>query len=375
MKIQSICVQQNGPVMPDGDIVTPIHTSVIFAMDMLSSDGGPQYGRIHNRTRADLEHVVAGIHHAAFGIATTSGSAAITVTCLLLSQNSTVLHHSELYEGTRRILHTVMRPFGIRGVPVDFCDLTLAGQQMKALKPALVWIETPTNPSLQVLDIRRIASLAHENGALLAVDTTMCSGILQNPLMHGADIVVESLTKGLNGHSDALGGFIGTNDKQLADRLRFLAQTTGPVLDPVSASLILRGIKTAPVRMKAQQQTAQIIAKWLSHHPAVTRVMMPGTHSPAERLLVRQQMSGKGQLVSFILKSGVDPAHMAKKLKLIRISHSFGGTETIIQHPASMMDWSDISKQCKPDTHVFRLSVGLEHQEDIVNDLKQALEE
>jgi len=375
MKMQSLCVQQNDPVMPDGDIVTPIHTSVIFAMDTLSSDTGPQYGRIHNRTRADLERVVAGVHHATFGIATASGSAAITMACLLLSQHSTILHHTELYEGTRRILHAVMRPFGVTGVPVNFHDLVRAEKQIKTMKPALVWIETPTNPSLRVLDISKIASLSHANGALLAVDTTICSGMLQKPLTHGADIVVESLTKGLNGHSDALGGFIGTNDKQLADRLQFLTQTTGAILDPVSASLILRGIKTAPVRMKAQQQTAQIAAKWLNHHPLVTRVMMPGIHTSAERLLVRQQMSGKGQLVSFVLKPHVDPVSVAKKLKLIRISHSFGGVETIIQHPASMMDWSDISEQFRPDMHLFRLSVGLEHPDDIVNDLKQALEE
>jgi len=376
MKIQTLCVHQNDPVLPDGDIVAPIHTSVIFAMNTPSSDTGPQYGRIHNRTRSRLENVLANLHLAKFGVATPSGSAAGTAACLLLlSRGDTVLHHTELYEGTRRILNTVMRPFGITSISVDFHNLTLAESQIKKTKPSLIWIETPTNPSLRILDIVRIAALAHANSALLVVDTTMCSGVLQQPLRHGADIVIESLTKGLNGHSDALGGFIGTNDKKLAIKLQLLVQTTGMVLDPVSASLILRGIKTAPLRIKAQQQSAQTVAKWLSHHARVARVMTPGAENHEERLLVKQQMTGKGQVVSFVLTPATNPISMAKMLTLIRISHSFGGIETIIQHPATMMDWSDTAAPFRPDKQLFRLSVGLEHPEDIIDDLKQALEQ
>lgn len=374
MKLQTRCVHQNGPLLTDGDIVTPVHTSVIFAMRTPSSVSGAQYGRIHNKTRASAESVLAGIHNAKFGITASSGSAAITAVCLLLHQKSIVLHHTELYEGTRRILRTIMQPFGVTAVPVNFHNVSLAGNEIAKIKPSLVWLETPTNPSLRLLDIARIAAITRKNGALLAVDTTMCSGLLQQPLVHGADIVVESLTKNLNGHSDALGGFVGTNNKNLAQKLRFLIQTTGMVLDPVSASLILRGIKTAPVRIKAQQQSAQTVGKWLSHHPLIRQVLIPGKMNSEERLLLRRQMSGRGQLISFILKQHADPISTIEKLRLICIAHSFGGTETIIQHPASMMDWSRLTEQL-PDRQLLRLSVGLEHPEDIINDLKQALEQ
>lgn len=374
MKLQTRCVHQNGPLLTDGDIVTPVHTSVIFAMRTPSSVSGAQYGRIHNKTRASAESVLAGIHNAKFGITASSGSAAITAVCLLLNQKSIVLHHTELYEGTRRILRTIMQPFGVTAVPVNFHNVSLAGNEIAKIKPSLVWLETPTNPSLRLLDIARIAAITRKNGALLAVDTTMCSGLLQQPLVHGADIVVESLTKNLNGHSDALGGFVGTNNKNLAQKLRFLIQTTGMVLDPVSASLILRGIKTAPVRIKAQQQSAQTVGKWLSHHPLIRQVLIPGKMNSEERLLLRRQMSGRGQLISFILKQHADPISTIEKLRLICIAHSFGGTETIIQHPASMMDWSRLTEQL-PDRQLLRLSVGLEHPEDIINDLKQALEQ
>lgn len=375
MKLQTRCVHQNNPLPPDGDIVAPVHTSVIFAMRTPSSMSGAQYGRIHNKTRTMLESVLADIHGAKFGITASSGSAAITAVCLLLRQKSTVAHHTELYEGTRRILQTVMQPFGVAGVSVDFHDVSAAGKEIMKMRPSIVWLETPTNPSLRLLDIARIADIAHNYGSLLAVDTTMCSGLLQQPLVHGADIVVESLTKNLNGHSDALGGFVGTNNKNLAEKIRFLVQTTGMVLDPVSASLVLRGIKTAPIRMKVQQQSAQTVAKWLSHQPLVRQVLSPGSVNGEERVLMHRQMSGKGQLISFVLKQQADPISVIEKLRLICIAHSFGGTETIIQHPASMMDWSQVAQQFQPDRQLLRLSIGLEHPEDIINDMKQALEQ
>ncbi len=373
MKIKTLCVQQ---IHKDHtqDIVVPIHTSVIFAMDSPSSDEGFQYGRIGNETRQTLETVLRRIHNATHGIATCSGSSAILMACLLSKTGGTILHHNELYEGTRRMFDLVLSQFGVKAVSCDFHNLQLTSTAILKHTPNIVWIETPTNPTLRVLDIQHIAQLAHMHDALVVVDTTMCSGLLQRPLALHADIVVESLTKIVNGHSDALGGFIATNNEILGKRLQFLTQTTGPVLGPWESSLILRGLKTAAIRIQAQQQHATQVTKWLKHNPNIAQVSVPGSASTREHILVKKQMLGKGPIVTFKLAPIIDPVQFASRLRLIRISHSFGGVESIIQHPFTMMSHDGLPKNLLPDKRLFRLSIGLEDHQDILDDLKQALE-
>lgn len=375
MKLQTRLIQTKH-TRNEEDLVPPIHTSVLFAMDEPNSDTGSQYGRIHNRTRDALTRALMDIHSAGFGMVTSSGSAAIVAVCLsVMGKDTAVLHHTEYYEGTRRIFTEILRPFGVRSIPCDFTDPSTVSSIMDKEKPFILWIESPTNPTLRVFDIRALSTCAHRHSAIAVVDTTMCSGLVQQPLDHGADIVVESLTKGMNGHSDALGGFIGTNNEGLGIRIRSVVETTGPTLDPWQSFLIHRGISTAHVRLKAQQRTATQIAKWLQHEPHIAHVMTPGSNNPHEQKTAKHQMTGKGQVVSFTLKPSCNASAFAKSVRLIRISHSFGGVETIIQQPKTMMDMRHVPDAQKPDERLFRLSVGLEHPEDIIADLKQALEQ
>ncbi len=374
MKLQTRLTRE-GSDRNEEDIVPPIHTSVIFAMHEPSSSSGSQYGRIHNRTRDELTHALMDIHAAGFGTVTSSGSAAIMTVCIsLLSKNGTIVHHTECYEGTRRIFTDILHPFGVRVIPCDFSDHERLHSIMTNEKPTILWIESPTNPTLRVFDIRALSTIAHRNSCVAIVDTTMCTGLIQQPLEHGADIVVESLTKGLNGHSDALGGFIGTNDERQGIRIRTVVETTGPTLDPWQSFLIHRGLSTAHVRLKAAQKTTTQITKWLQHNASIERVMTPGSNNPHEQRIAKHQMTGRGQVLSFILSSSCVPSSFIRALRLIRISHSFGGIETIIQQPRTMMDMQDVPDTQKPSERLFRLSVGLEHPEDIMSDLKQALE-
>ena len=359
---------------PDFEMSVPIHTSVIFSMNTPSSDDGLQYGRIGNRTRQHLEQMLCELHHADHGYVTATGSAAILVAFMLLSQGSSILCHEELYEGTRRIL-SLLKPFGVDCIVVNMHDHKQTLHCTEKSKPSLLWIETPTNPSLRVLDIEKLSELAHRNNALVAVDTTMCSSILQTPLDQGADIVVESLTKHINGHSDAMGGFIGTNSRELAARMRTFIQTTGPTMSPFDAALIERGVKTAEVRIKTQQQSAIAVAKFLSHHKKISRIFFPGSENPDERRSMKKQMRGRGSIVSFEVDSSVNPITLVERLKTIKICHSFGGTESIVQIPSIMMDFTGVPKNSIPSDRLIRLSVGLEPRQAIQKDLEQALEQ
>lgn len=375
MKLQTRCINTH-TIHTGEDIALPIHTSVIFAMTEPTAHGGSQYGRIHNQTRDALTCALIDMHNAGFGTVTSSGSAAIFSVCMAtLSQKAGIIHHEECYEGTRRIFTDILAPLGIRSISCDFNNTEALHALIQKEKPAILWIETPTNPTLRVFDIRTLSTIARRHSCLSVVDTTMCSGLIQQPLSHGADIVVESLTKCINGHSDALGGFVGTNDERLGTRIRFVVETTGPTLDPWQSFLIQRGLSTAHVRLKAQQRTATQVTKWLQHEPTIERVMIPGWKDSHEQHIAKHQMAGKGQVISFRISPSRCPSTFIRALRRIRISHSFGGIETIIQQPKTMMDMSNLTDAEKPSERLFRLSVGLEHPNDIVFDLKQALEQ
>ena len=377
MKNQTQVIHTMGsPDKETGGIVTPIHLSTIFAMQKPSSHEGFQYGRIGNPTRQILEDTLAHLHNANHAAVFSSGSAAMTAILATLKQGDNVACHDVVYEGTLRLLKRVFEKFGVTVRFTDFKQRTVVPNIFLA-KTKLVWIESPTNPLLDLLDIAHIANLAHNQGALLVVDNTFATPILQKPLALGADIVVESLTKGINGHSDAIGGVVVTDNSSFFSSIVFLQHTMGAILSPFDSFLILRGIKTLPIRMKHQQKNAKRIAAWLQSQTLIRTVHFPGLNNPSETQLLNRQMLGPGSLISFNLRlDKIKPFAFLSKLKLISIAHSLGGPETLIQQPTTMMDLSFTVEQKRRfgiNDGFFRLSIGLEDLRDIINDLQQAL--
>jgi len=341
-------------------------------MDIPSSDKGFQYGRVGNPTRSILEKSLAALHEAKHACVFSSGSAAITTILATLKEGDHIVCHHAVYEGTIRLMTKLFSKFG---VTVTFVDLTKPHLLHRAINnnTKLVWVESPTNPVLELLDIRALSDIAHAKGTLLVMDNTLATPIFQKPLVHGADIVVESLTKGINGHSDAMGGLIATNNEDCFRSIRFLQHTIGAVLSPFDCFLILRGLKTLPLRIQQQEKNAWVIVKWLQKQSVMTHVHFPGLQSKQ----LHKQMLGAGTMVSFAIDPKlVNPSAFLSKLKLITIAHSFGGPETLIQQPTAMMDLSFTKMQLSKlgiTERFFRLSVGLENPMDIIKDLNQAL--
>jgi len=353
-------------------IIPPVCFSTIFAMDQPSSTEGFQYGRINNPTRAMLEEIICKLHAANHAAVFSSGSAAITATLSILNQGDHIVAHDMLYEGTKRIIGQIFAKFGIQAT---FVDLTKPQTIHHALTKhtKMLWIETPTNPLLEVLDIHRLAKLAHEHHMILVVDNTLASPLRQRPLSMGADIVVESLTKAINGHSDCIGGLVATNNAHLFRSIRFFQQTVGAVLSPFDCFLTMRGIKTLDIRLRTQDATTQQVVRWMKSQKGIQAIHFPDMTFGHKNT----QMVRPGSVVSFeIDEHHISPQRFVSRLHMIAIAHSFGGPETVIQQPKTMMDISDIvhTRQERMLTNAFfRLSVGLEHPEDIIADLKQAL--
>lgn len=371
MKTQTKLIHTKGSPDPlSKAMVTPITLSTVFAMETPSSHAGFQYGRIGNPTRQQLESTMADLEGASFAAVVSSGSAASTTLLATLRSGDRLLCTNQIYEGTERIF----RMFEKFGITIEFVDFTNDQRILEALtmKPKLVWFETPTNPWLTLLDISRISALAHKVDALVVVDNTLATPILQKPIHLGADVVIESLTKGLNGHSDVVAGAIATNNEALFHEIRFFQQALGTPLSPFDCFLVLRGLKTAPLRIKEQQKNARIIAAFLSEHSSITRVHFPD--SPDQKKLRAKQMKGPGTLVSFTLKENhINPKGFLMRLKLVTIGHSLGGPETLILQPTTMMDLSKLNFEALKN-NFFRLSVGLEDVQDILTDIRNALD-
>jgi cystathionine gamma-lyase len=374
MKINSKLIHTIGsPDHMTGSIVPPIHLSTIFAMENPSSNDGFQYGRVNNPTRQILEKTIAEMEGGKFAAVFSSGSAAMTTLLAMLKTGDRVLFHKQIYEGTSRLVKNVFSNFGIQ---CDFADMTNIESFKKSFtsQTKAVLLESPTNPLLITLDIRMINNISHQHGTFVIVDNTFATPILQRPLILGTDVVVESLTKSINGHSDALGGALCTNNKKLFEKIKFLQHTIGAVLSPFECFLILRGMKTLPIRILQQQKSAIAVANFLLHHPKIKQVFFPGFQRTD---FMKKQMKGPGFMISFILKGYKGkPLRFIKSLKFITIAHSLGGTETLIQQPTKMMDLSMTKKQQKElklTDSFFRLSLGLEDMEDILADLNQAL--
>ena len=364
------------PDPTSGAVMTPIVLASTFAQDGPGVHKGFEYARTGNPTRNTLERCLAALEGGAHGMAFSSGCAAMTTFLHTLRPGDHVVAGDDLYGGSFRILDKVMKPLGIETTLVDLAD---ARTLEAALRPStkVVWVETPTNPTLKIVDIARIAETCRKRGVLLAVDNTFATPMLQQPLALGAHLVVHSTTKYLNGHSDVVGGAIITSDEALAEKLRFLQNAIGAVQSAFDSYLVLRGIKTLPVRMERHVKSARAIASWLETRSGIEKVIFPGLASHPGHALADKQMKGPGGMISFVVKGG-EPAARAL-LRAVRVfvcAESLGGVESLIELPAVMTHGS-VPKAAREQLGItdgfVRLSVGLEAETDLIADLERGL--
>lgn len=360
-----------------GAVMPPIVLASTFAQQSPGVHKGFEYSRTNNPTRQTLEACVAALEGGEHGMAFGSGCAASTTLFLTLSAGDHVVASDDVYGGTFRVLDKVMKPLGIE---TTWVDMTNPENVAAAMRPEtkLVFVETPTNPMLKVVDIAAMVKIAHAGGAKVAVDNTFATPVLQRPLRMGADVVVHSMTKYLNGHSDVVGGIAVSSDAALVEKLRFLQNSVGAVPSPFDCFLVLRGLKTLAVRMKGHVESAQKIAAFLEARPEVERVYYPGLASHPQHALARKQMRGPGGMISFVVKGGLPAARrFLEKTELFTLAESLGGVESLIEHPAIMTHGSVPKAQREALGIVdgfIRLSVGLEGVDDLIADLTRALE-
>ena len=356
-----------------GAITVPIHLATTYVQAAPGRHRGYEYSRTSNPTRAALERSVAGLEGARHGFAFASGMAAEDTLVGLLRPGDHVVLGLDAYGGTFRL---IARIYGERGITWSAVDLSDPGALAGALRPETrqVWVETPTNPMLAVVDIAAVAETAHAAEAVVIVDNTFATPYLQNPLGLGADVAVHSSTKYLGGHSDVVGGVIAVNDDELAEQLAFVQNAAGAVPSPFDCYLLLRGIKTLGVRMDRHCDNARAVAEHLEAHPAVARVMYPGLPDHPGHDVAARQMSGFGGMVSCILAGGEAAAVAAvSSTRVFQLAESLGAVESLIEQPSTMTHLSVADSPLAVDPGLFRLSVGIETIKDLLTDLDQAL--
>ncbi|MGC4089290.1 MAG: cystathionine gamma-synthase [Polyangiaceae bacterium] len=359
-----------------GAVMQPIVLSSTFAQPEPGKPLRYDYSRSGNPTRESLEACLAALEGAKFGFAFASGCAAATTLLHTLKPGDHVVCGDDVYGGTYRLFARVLAPLGIE---TSFVDLRDSSQLAAALRPTtrLVWLETPTNPMLRLADIEAVAGVARSHSVRLVVDNTFASPVLQTPLALGADVVLHSTTKYVNGHSDVVGGALLTSDVALAEQLKFLQNAIGAVPSPMDCYLVLRGIKTLPLRMQRHVESASALAQRLEGEAGVLRVHYPGLVSHPQHELARKQMRGGGGIITVDLEGGVPAAsHFSKSLEYFALAESLGGVESLAEHPAIMTHASipaEIRRASGIGDGLVRLSVGLEHVEDLWADLKRAL--
>lgn len=360
-----------------GAVMVPIYATSTYAQASPGEHQGFEYSRSHNPTRFAYERCVAELESGTHGYAFASGLAATSTVLELLDSGAHVICMDDVYGGTYRLFERVRRRSA--GLEFSFVDLNDLAAVKDALQPntKMIWCETPTNPLLKLVDIRRLAEFAKANGLLLAVDNTFSSPVLQRPLELGADIVMHSATKYLNGHSDIVGGIVVVKDAVLAEQMTFLQNAIGGVQGPFDSFLVLRGLKTLHLRMKAHCENAQFIAEKLEAHPAVEKVTYPGLSSHPQHALAKSQMYGFGGMVSVWLKGGFPEAkRFMERLELFACAESLGGVESLANHPAVMTHASipeDRRNALGVTGNLVRLSVGVEDAIDLWSDIQQAL--
>jgi cystathionine gamma-synthase len=356
-----------------GAVNPPVYLTSTYAQDGVGVPRFSDYARVDNPTRAALETCLAGLEEAQYGVAFASGLAGEDALLRSLSPGDHVVLGDDAYGGTYRLLTRVFANWGVGVSCVDLSDVDAVVAAFVA-STKLVWLETPSNPLLGVVSIAQLAHVAHERGARLVVDNTFATPYLQRPLTLGADVVVHSTTKYVGGHSDVIGGFVATNDDDLAATLKFHQYAIGAVPGPLDCYLLLRGLKTLGVRMDRHCSNARAVAQFLSSHPAVERVYYPGLEGHSGHEIAAQQMSDFGGMVSFTLKAGAAAARKTcEATRIFTLAESLGGVESLIELPALMTHASTIGSTLEPPDSLIRLSVGIEDIDDIIADLTQAL--
>lgn len=360
-----------------GAIMTPIYATSTYVQESPGKHKGFEYSRTQNPTRMAYERCVADLEGGAAGFAFASGLAAAATVLDLLDSGSHVIAMDDLYGGSYRLFERVRRRSA--GLDFSFIDLNDTAALKAALKPntRMIWAETPTNPMLKLVDLAKISAFAKKHGLFLVVDNTFCSPILQRPLEHGADLVLHSATKYLNGHSDMVGGIVVAGNDYLAEQMGFLQNSVGAVAGPFDSFLAMRGLKTLHLRMKAHCESALDLARWLEAHPQIERVMYPGLKSHPQHALAKRQMDGFGGIISVEVKGGLRKAkRVLERCHLFALAESLGGVESLIEHPAIMTHASVPAanrKRLGISDSLIRLSVGVEDIEDLRRELQTAL--
>ncbi len=358
-----------------GAVTTPIYQTSTFAQEAVGVHKGYDYARVANPTRTALEECLASLEGASSGHAFSSGLGATTTLMHLVSPGQRVVCVNDVYGGTYRMFSQVYEPKGYRFTyltPAELSDPAALAARLDD-EVALVWVETPTNPLLNVVDIRAASEAAHAVGATVVVDNTFATPYLQRPLELGADVVVHSTTKYLGGHSDVVGGFAATNDTAIAERLRFLQKSLGAVPGPFDAWLVLRGVKTLAVRMRQHCENAAAVVEFLRAHPRVERVLYPGLPDHPGHEIAARQMRDFGGMVSFLVPGEEDAVALVARTTVWTLAESLGGVESLIEVPAQMTHASTAESSFAAPRNLIRLSVGIESADDLIADLERAL--
>ena len=356
-----------------GSVTVPIYQTSTYVQEAVGEHKGYDYARVANPTRTALQLCLASLESAEHGLAFSSGLGAVTTIMHLVSPGDRVVAVNDVYGGVYRMFSQVYEPKGYEfaWVPASQIGDNLAEHLDERTR--IVWLETPTNPLLNVIDIQAAADAAHKAGAIVVVDNTFATPYLQRPLELGADIVIHSTTKYLGGHSDVVGGFAATNDPTIAERLQFLQKSLGAVPGPFDCWLVLRGIKTLAVRMRQHCENAHIVAARLAQHPSVEQVLYPGLPTHPGHAIAARQMRDFGGMISFLVETEEEAVALVARTNVFKLAESLGGVESLIEHPARMTHASTADAPFAAPKNLIRLSVGLESAEDLVEDLEAAL--
>jgi cystathionine beta-lyase/cystathionine gamma-synthase len=356
-----------------GSVTVPIYQTSTFAQEAVGQHKGYEYARVANPTRTALQICLASLESAEHGVAFASGMAAVTTVMHLVHPSERIVSVNDVYGGVYRLLSQVYEP---KGYDVTFLSSDQINEGLAEHldeKTRIVWLESPTNPLLNLIDIEAAAKAAHEVGAIVVVDNTFASPYLQRPLELGADVVLHSTTKYIGGHSDLIGGFVATNDPTIAERLYFLQKSLGGVPGPFDSWLVLRGLKTLAVRMERHCENARRIAEYLESHQAVEQVLYPGLPSHPGHEIAKRQMRDFGGMISFLAGSEEEAVELVARTKIWTLAESLGGVESLIEHPAQMTHASTADSPFPIPKNLIRLSVGIESVDDLIADLEAAL--